>query len=226
MLRFFKYLLFFCLTLALLLTAAVGGGLYYLVVVNPGPEIEEANIEAILGRESPVLYSDGQEKIGVLFQGFHRQYLVYDQIPKKFINALVAAEDNRFFQHSGIDIAGIARAMIANFKAGRIVQGGSTLTQQTAKNLFKRESRSYQAKLKELLYALRLEHHYGLRPATISTRIPASLRCLNVPLSPAVLNGPTTTIPLPKKTSDRPELPGKGLMNVQVTCCATCSRRE
>ncbi len=161
MLRFFKYLFFFCLTLALLLTAAVGGGLYYLVVVNPGPEIEQANIEAILGRESPVLYSNGREKIGVLFQGFHRQYLAYDQIPKKFINALVAAEDNRFFQHFGIDIAGIARAMIANIKAGRIVQGGSTLTQQTAKNLFKRESRSYKAKLKELLYALRLENHYS-----------------------------------------------------------------
>ncbi len=161
MLRFFKYLFFFFLILGLLFTAVAGGGLYYLVVINPGPEIEEANIEAILGRESPVFYNDGREKIGVLFQDFHRQYLVYDRIPRKFINALVAAEDNRFFQHFGIDLAGIARAMIANFKAGRIVQGGSTLTQQTAKNLFKRESRSYRAKLKELLYALRLEHHYS-----------------------------------------------------------------
>jgi membrane peptidoglycan carboxypeptidase len=160
MLKFLKYVFFFCLTLSLLAAAAVAGGLYYFVVVNPGPEIEQSNIESILGRESPVFYSGGQEKIGVLFQGFHRQYLSYGQIPGQFIQALVAAEDNRFFHHYGVDPAGIVRAMIANFKAGRVVQGGSTLTQQTAKNLFKRQSRSYEAKLKELLYALRLEYHY------------------------------------------------------------------
>jgi membrane peptidoglycan carboxypeptidase len=161
MLRFLRYFILFCLTLGLLVLAAVGSGLYYLVVVEPGSEIEQANIESILGRESPVLYSDGQKKLGVLFQDFHRQYLSYDQIPPRFVQALVAAEDNRFFHHYGLDIPGIIRAMIANFKAGRVVQGGSTLTQQTAKNLFKRESRSYRAKLKELLYALRLEHWYS-----------------------------------------------------------------
>ena len=161
MLRFLKYLFFLCCTLVLVAFAAVGGGLYYLVVVEPGPEIEEAYIDSILGRESPVLYSDGQKKIGVLFQDFHRQYLSYDQIPQRFVQALVAAEDSRFFHHFGVDVAGIIRAMVANFKAGRIVQGGSTLTQQTAKNLFKREGRSYQAKLKELLFALRLEYRYS-----------------------------------------------------------------
>jgi len=161
MLRFLKYFFLFCLILFLLGAAAVGGGFYYFVILHPGPEISQANIESILGRESPVFYRDGREKIGVLFQGYHRQYLRYEQIPRQFIQALVAAEDNRFFHHHGIDPAGITRAMIANFKAGRIVQGGSTLTQQTAKNLFKRRSRSYEAKLKELLYALRLEYHYS-----------------------------------------------------------------
>ncbi len=161
MLRFFKYFFLFSLLVVVLLAAAAGGGLYYLVVLHPSPEISQKNIKAILGRESPVLYRDGQEKIGVLFQGYHRQYLRYDQIPKQFIEALVAAEDNRFFHHYGIDPAGILRAAIANIKAGRVVQGGSTLTQQTAKNLFKRHSRSYQAKLKELLYALQLEYHYS-----------------------------------------------------------------
>ncbi len=160
MLRFLKYLTFTLFFLALLALAGSGVALYYLVVVNPGPEIEEANIAKILARESPVYYRDGQEKIGVLFQGVHRQYLTYDQIPRDFINAIVAAEDDQFFHHHGIDFPGIARAMIANIRAGRVVQGGSTITQQTAKNLFKRESRSYRAKLKELLYALRLEYRY------------------------------------------------------------------
>jgi membrane peptidoglycan carboxypeptidase len=160
MLRFFKYLFFFILFLAVLATAGAVGVVYHLVVKAPSPEMDEAYIESILGRESPVYYRDGQEKIGVLFQDFHRQYLDYEQIPKNFVSAIVAAEDKHFFSHYGVDIPGIVRAMIANYQAGRIVQGGSTITQQTAKNLFKRESRSYQAKLKELLYALRLENRY------------------------------------------------------------------
>jgi len=158
--RFIKYLFLFLILLAVLLAGAVAGGLYYLVVLHPGEEISQENIQSILGRESPVYYRDGQEKIGVLFQTYHRQYLRYDQIPPQFIQALIAAEDNRFFQHYGVDPVGILRATIANIKAGRVVQGGSTITQQTAKNLFKRQSRSFEAKLKELLYALRLEYHY------------------------------------------------------------------
>ena len=161
MLKFLKYC-FVSLVFFSLLAAAVGaGGLYYLVVVVPAPEIEESSISEILGRESPVYYRDGQTKLGVLFEGVHRQYLPYNEIPKNFVNALVAAEDNQFFSHFGLDIPGIVRAMAVNLKAGRVVQGGSTITQQTAKNLFKRESRSLKAKVKELLYALRLEHKYS-----------------------------------------------------------------
>ena len=158
--RIIKKLFLFGFVLALLLAGAAAGGLYYLVVLHPGAEISQENIQSILGRESPVYYRDGQEKIGVLFQTYHRQYLRYEQIPPRFIQALVASEDNRFFHHYGIDPVGILRAAIANIRAGRVVQGGSTITQQTAKNLFKRQSRSFRAKLKELLYALRLEYHY------------------------------------------------------------------
>ncbi len=161
MIRFFKFLIKFFLVISLVFSVLLGSGLYYLIVVQPGPEIEESYIESILGRESLVLCRDGKEKIGVLFQDTHRQYLPYHQIPKNFVNAIVAAEDNQFFEHFGIDIKGISRAMIANVKAGRVVQGGSTITQQTAKNIFKRESRTYRAKLKELLFALRLEYHYS-----------------------------------------------------------------
>ena len=131
----------------------------WLVVFSPGEEINQSNIEKILSMESPVYYSDGQSKIGVFFQDAHRQYIQYDEIPKTFVNAIIAAEDNNFFEHFGVDIPGVLRAMLANIKAGRIVQGGSTITQQTAKNLFKRKDRSLKAKLSELLYALRLEYH-------------------------------------------------------------------
>ncbi len=138
-----------------------GSYLYWAIVLEPGEEVQVDNIRRILGKESPVFYSDGQTRLGVFFDQAHRQYVTYDEIPKNFVNALVASEDNLFFSHFGFDPIGIGRAAIKNIQAGKVVQGGSTLTQQTAKNLFKRSERSYQAKLKELLYALRLEYHYS-----------------------------------------------------------------
>jgi membrane peptidoglycan carboxypeptidase len=152
---FYAITLFTGLTLILVVCS-----FFWLVVFYPGEEINQNNIEKILSMESPVYYSDGQNKIGVFFQEAHRQYIQYDEIPKSFVNAIVAAEDNNFFEHFGVDIPGVVRAMLANIKAGKIVQGGSTITQQTAKNLFKRKGRSLKAKLTELLYALRLEYHY------------------------------------------------------------------
>lgn len=155
-----KKLFFFLLFLCVVVILAAGGILYNLIVVNPGKEIRAENINSILGKESPVYFNDGKTRLGVFFDEAHRQYIPYNKIPVNFINALVASEDNRFFSHFGFDLIGISRAALANIRSGRIVQGGSTLTQQTAKNLFKRTSRSYEAKLKELLFALRLEYHY------------------------------------------------------------------
>ncbi len=159
--KIIKKLVVSFLVVAILLLLTAWGGLYYLVVLHPGDEITLTNIQAILGKESPVLYSDGVTPLGVFFDDAHRQYVTYEQIPESFVNALVASEDNRFFDHYGFDPVSIARAAVKNYAAGRVVQGGSTLTQQTAKNLFKRSGRSYEAKIKELLYALRLEHHYS-----------------------------------------------------------------
>lgn len=158
--KIIKKLIVSFVVLAILLIFAAWGGLHYLVVLHPGDEIALSNIQSILGKESPVLYSDGVTPLGVFFDDAHRQYVTYEQIPQSFVNALVASEDNRFFKHYGFDPVSIARAAVKNYEEGRVVQGGSTLTQQTAKNLFKRSGRSYEAKLKELLYALRLEHHY------------------------------------------------------------------
>ena len=133
---------------------------YWFIVVHPGEAIRPENLKKVLAVESPVYYSDGRHKAGVFFQAAHRQYLPFNHIPKNFILAIVAAEDHKFFHHYGVDILGVARAMAANLKAGRVVQGGSTITQQAAKNLFKRSDRSIKEKLKELLYAWRLEYHY------------------------------------------------------------------
>lgn len=145
----------------LIVVLGLSAVLYKEVVVEPGEEIQIEYIRRILGKESPVFYSDGKTRLGVFFDQDHRQYVNYEEIPADFVNALVASEDNRFFSHYGFDPRGIIRAAIINLRAGKIVQGGSTLTQQTAKNLFKRNERSIKAKLKELLCALRLEYHYS-----------------------------------------------------------------
>jgi penicillin-binding protein 1A len=156
-----KKLFLFFIVLSILAGAVGAGVLYWLVVLHPGKAIEPENIRRILGKESPVFYNDGKTRLGVFFDEAHRQYVPFNRIPKDFVNALVASEDEKFFSHFGFDPIGIIRAAIKNLIAGRVVEGGSTITQQTAKNLFKRTKRSFSAKLKELLYALRLEHRYS-----------------------------------------------------------------
>jgi len=83
--------------------------------------------------------------------------LAPDQIPEVMIQAVVATEDHRFFHHHGIDLLGILRAAWTNLRTGRLVQGGSTITQQLAKNLFLTPERSLARKIRELLLAFYLE---------------------------------------------------------------------
>jgi len=84
-----------------------------------------------------------------------------DDLPPALIDAVLATEDRRFYDHFGVDVIGLARAMAANLRAGRIVQGGSTITQQVAKNLFLTPERTVKRKVQELLLALWLEHKFS-----------------------------------------------------------------
>ncbi|MGH1377577.1 MAG: transglycosylase domain-containing protein [Alphaproteobacteria bacterium] len=80
-----------------------------------------------------------------------------DEIPEHLIHAILATEDRRFYTHPGIDILGISRAMLINISKGRFVQGGSTITQQLAKNLFLTHDRKLARKIKEAVLAIWLE---------------------------------------------------------------------
>lgn len=81
-------------------------------------------------------------------------------LPPALPQAVLATEDRRYYDHFGIDPIGLIRAMIANVRAGRIVQGGSTITQQVAKNLFLSHERTYKRKIQEVMLALWLEHRF------------------------------------------------------------------
>jgi penicillin-binding protein 1A len=83
-----------------------------------------------------------------------------EDMPPYLVQAVIATEDRRFFEHFGVDILGIGRAALANLRAGRIVQGGSTITQQAAKNLFLSSERSFKRKIQEVLLALSLEERF------------------------------------------------------------------
>ncbi len=102
-----------------------------------------------------VLAADG----GLLAQhgAFNGALIGIAQMPPHLPRAVIATEDRRFYKHFGMDLIGFMRAMAANFRAGRLVQGGSTITQQLAKNLFLTPERTVLRKARELLLALWLE---------------------------------------------------------------------
>ena len=87
----------------------------------------------------------------------HADTVPIDELPDHLIKAVLATEDRRFFEHFGIDFLGLARAMNENARAGGVVQGGSTLTQQLAKNLFLTNERTIERKIKEAFLAVWLE---------------------------------------------------------------------
>tara|TARA_Y100000590_G_scaffold469529_1_gene657801 strand:- start:241990 stop:244704 length:2715 start_codon:yes stop_codon:yes gene_type:complete len=102
----------------------------------------------ILAKDGTVLASLSKEK---------REIIQLDEVPPLVIDAFLSAEDSQFYEHQGVDYLGVMRAMIANIKAGRVVQGGSTITQQVAKSLLLSHERSFTRKIKDFLLAQRIE---------------------------------------------------------------------
>jgi penicillin-binding protein 1A len=148
------YLIYaFLLSLILFLLSAAALFFYYSRNLPDYQPLKERNLNA-----SSIVYSEEDEVIGK-FLLENRLPISYDRIPKLVIHAFVAAEDAEFFRHRGIDYKGIARALLRNLIAGRIVQGGSTITQQVTKTFFLTPQRSLMRKLKEAAYAFGLEHN-------------------------------------------------------------------
>jgi membrane peptidoglycan carboxypeptidase len=112
-----------------------------------------------LDQPSTVVAADGSP-LAVLHDGVKRRYVPLDGIPEVVRQAVIAAEDNRFWSHSGYDPEALGRAAVANLRARGVAQGGSTITQQLAKQNFVGDSPTVARKGKELLYAISLEQRY------------------------------------------------------------------
>ncbi len=142
--------------MAVIGSTAFAGVLYYFTYDMPNLD------ELAIPKRPPaitIMAADGQimGRRGVV----HAGRVGVGELPKHLIQAVIAIEDRRFYEHYGIDFVGLARALYANYKAGHVVQGGSTLTQQLAKNLFLKPERRIRRKVQEAVLALKLETIYS-----------------------------------------------------------------
>ena len=104
------------------------------------------------------VFDRNNKKIGEFFRE-RRTIVPYEKIPQKMVEAYIAAEDASFFKHGGVNFIAIGRAFLANLKAGRTVQGGSTITQQTAKTILLSSEKTYIRKIKDVLLAYKMEEN-------------------------------------------------------------------
>src|SRR5262245_20657960 len=135
--------------------AVAGAAFLYREITSDLPPIDAA-VQYQPPVTTQILAADGTV-IGEFYS--QKRYLVpFDRIPQHVRQAFIAAEDDAFYRHKGIDATGILRAFVNNLIAGGKVQGGSTITQQVVKSVLLTPQKSYERKMKEMILSIRLEH--------------------------------------------------------------------
>ncbi len=156
--KFFVKLIIWLLSAVVLLTICAGAYLWYIWSSNL------PYIGSLKEYRPPIIteiYSDDDEVIGRFWEE-KRIVVSLDQLPGHLIHAFVAAEDARFFEHEGVDFVSIVRAFFKNLSAGRIEQGGSTITQQMTRSLLlKNTIRTYRRKVREAMLAIQFEKNFS-----------------------------------------------------------------
>ena len=134
------------------------GFFLFLFFIHDMPDLD--NLET-KGRRASIIFESYDGKNIATYGDLFRNVVKIDKLPKYVGDSIIAIEDRRFYKHFGVDFLGIARAMWTNLVNRRIVQGGSTLTQQLAKNLFLSQSKSIKRKVQEFILALWLEKKFS-----------------------------------------------------------------
>jgi penicillin-binding protein 1A len=154
--KFIKFCFYLCLLCVLLGAAGIYG-----LFVHFSQDLPK--LDNLRDYSPPVVsevYAEDGSKIGEYWLE-KRIVLTPNEIPLLIKQAIISSEDDRFFEHSGIDYFGILRAMVENLRAGAIVQGGSTITQQVVKTFLLTKERTYERKIKEAILAKRLEDNFS-----------------------------------------------------------------
>src|SRR5574341_270038 len=145
--------------LTLLTVSAVGVAALWAFTILPRSLPSVTALETLQPIQGTKIYDDNDEPLTELHVA-RRIFVPLAQIPQSLRDAVIATEDRRFYSHWGIDPIGIARAVVQNYRRGRIVEGGSTITQQLTKVLFLTPDKSLERKFKEAVLALELERRY------------------------------------------------------------------
>ena len=146
--------------LTVLVVSAVGVAALWAFTILPRSLPSVSALESLQPLQGTKVYDDNDELLTELHVE-RRIFVPLAHIPQTLRDAVLATEDRRFYYHWGIDPIGIARATYSNYKSGRIVEGGSTITQQLTKVLFLTPDKSLERKIKEAVLALELERRYS-----------------------------------------------------------------
>jgi len=153
-LRNMFFVLFFTAALAV-----VCGIIGYLLIILNGERLLAENGSKLIMGEASIIYDANGEEVAKLYQADeNRELAEYSEIPKVMLEAIVATEDQRFYEHSGLDFWAIGRAVVKDVIARSAVEGGSTITQQLAKNVFLTADKTFFRKATEASIAVALEH--------------------------------------------------------------------
>jgi penicillin-binding protein 1A len=152
----------FYVPIAAVLLGLIGGGIYFWYLTSVLTiEAGTFDLSRLEQMESASVILDRNDKIFGQIYVENRETVPYEQLPRDLINAVVAVEDNKFYQHGGYDLSGIVRAALRNFTAGHVRQGASTITQQLARNSFSLKERTFRRKILEIILAKRIEERFG-----------------------------------------------------------------
>src|SRR5579862_3296067 len=150
LLGFIRKLIIFTLLSCAIIAGAV---LYYM-------EYELDDIDALntVQLQTPLQIFTRDKKLIAIYGEKRRIPIPYDQIPKPLIQAVLATEDQRYFQHAGVDLPGLGRAAVQLVLTGKKLQGGSTITMQVARTFYLTSQKTFARKIREILIAIKIEH--------------------------------------------------------------------
>ncbi len=148
------------LLVIVILLLAFGGAVTAVVAgyIEEAPPLDPDRLATV---ETSYLYDNSGNEITALHEEQNRILVKLGDMPPHLLNAFIAIEDERFYSHFGFDIVGSIRAAYVNFRAGTIVQGASTITQQLAQNAFLTTETSYKRKVQEIWLAIQMERSYA-----------------------------------------------------------------
>ncbi|WP_164985014.1 transglycosylase domain-containing protein [Ammoniphilus sp. CFH 90114] len=152
-----RWLVGILLVLMALSVTAIGGAVAYVYQTVEQLDIKQLSSEPV----PPTVIYDKEEQLIAELSIAKSEPIAFDKIPSRLIQAVVATEDRRFYDHVGIDWIGILRAGWVNFRAGQVLEGGSSITQQLVKNAFLSSERTMDRKIQEAFGAVQMERTYS-----------------------------------------------------------------